>query len=343
MLIFESVSLSAQNEQIKWLTVEQAQREDSLKGNRPWIIDVYTDWCGWCKRMNQTTFANKDIAVYINNNFRPVKLNAETTDTVSYQGKKYGFDGRVNEFAKMILGGRMSYPTIVYKDTSGNMLPVPGYSDIKGIEPLLVYFACNLSSTVDPEKFNKYYMCAFPTIYSQELKQMSDETFDAKGNKTKSSEMPDTTGVVNWIDFKVIESKMKIEPRPIILDLRVSWDIPGMITRNAVFKDAKLAEYINKNFYAAKFDVLSQDSLLIMGDVFKGNGAGNPHQLAVALTNGSFKFPSLLIFDKDFKLLNNSHDFFDAAFWEIVLKFYKQEAYKKENFQSFYQNGHYNN
>ena len=28
---------------------------------------------------------------------------------------------------------------------------------------------------------------------------------------------------------------------------------------------------------------------------------------------------------------------------EIVLKFYKQEAYKKENFQSFYQNGHYNN
>ena len=53
------------------------------------FIDVYTDWCGWCKRMDASTFKDPTVAAYLNANFYPVKLNAETRDTITFNGKTY--------------------------------------------------------------------------------------------------------------------------------------------------------------------------------------------------------------------------------------------------------------
>ena len=50
------------------------------------FIDVYTDWCGWCKHMMKTTFANKGIANYINTQYIPVRFDAETLDTITFRG-----------------------------------------------------------------------------------------------------------------------------------------------------------------------------------------------------------------------------------------------------------------
>lgn len=73
---------------INWLSLQEA---DSLyKINpRPMFIDVYTDWCGWCKRMDATTFQDQNIANYLNANFYPVKLDAETKDSINFKGRQY--------------------------------------------------------------------------------------------------------------------------------------------------------------------------------------------------------------------------------------------------------------
>jgi thioredoxin-related protein len=73
---------------IKWFSLQEA---DSLyqTNPKPLFIDVYTDWCGWCKRMDATTFQDKSIANYLNSNFYPVKLDAETNDSIRFQGKMY--------------------------------------------------------------------------------------------------------------------------------------------------------------------------------------------------------------------------------------------------------------
>ncbi|MFT6716831.1 MAG: thiol:disulfide interchange protein, partial [Saprospiraceae bacterium] len=63
------------NSAIKWLTMEQAYKA-SRTLDKPIFIDVYTSWCGWCKRMDQTTFRDPVVANYINTNFYPVKFNA---------------------------------------------------------------------------------------------------------------------------------------------------------------------------------------------------------------------------------------------------------------------------
>ncbi|MFL2582526.1 MAG: DUF255 domain-containing protein [Flavobacteriales bacterium] len=73
---------------INWLSLEEAN--SLYKQNpKPMFIDVYTDWCGWCKKMDASTFQDISVAQYLNANFYPVKLNAETSDSVRFMGKTY--------------------------------------------------------------------------------------------------------------------------------------------------------------------------------------------------------------------------------------------------------------
>ena len=75
-LFFSSVNIYAQAEKINWVSFEEAVQLNE-KEPRKFIVDVYTDWCGWCKRMDQTTFKNPEVAQYINEKYWAVKLNAE--------------------------------------------------------------------------------------------------------------------------------------------------------------------------------------------------------------------------------------------------------------------------
>ncbi len=43
---------------VRWLSWEEAI-ELSKEDPRKIVIDVYTEWCGWCKKMDKTTFAKK--------------------------------------------------------------------------------------------------------------------------------------------------------------------------------------------------------------------------------------------------------------------------------------------
>jgi len=141
------VQLSAQDEKVKWMSFEEAV-EANDKNPKKFIVDVYTSWCGWCKRMDATTFQDPVIVKYINEKYYAVKLNAERTDTVTLGQQIFINEGKgrrsPHQLAVALLNGKMSYPTIVYLDENVDMLsPVPGYVDAKSIEPILKYFGEN--------------------------------------------------------------------------------------------------------------------------------------------------------------------------------------------------------
>jgi uncharacterized protein YyaL (SSP411 family) len=55
------------------------------------LVDLYTEWCGWCKKMDENVFTDAQVISLLNSDFTAVKFNAETKDAVNLIGKSYTF------------------------------------------------------------------------------------------------------------------------------------------------------------------------------------------------------------------------------------------------------------
>ncbi|MDP5169430.1 MAG: DUF255 domain-containing protein [Bacteroidia bacterium] len=118
-------------EAITWLTIEEAYALSQRDGKKI-LIDFYTDWCGWCKKLDADTYSKANVISYINEHYHAVKFDAEQRGDLTLNGRTYKFlaqGGRgVHEFAAVMLNGRPSYPSTTI--LAGNLQPittVPGY------------------------------------------------------------------------------------------------------------------------------------------------------------------------------------------------------------------------
>jgi thioredoxin-related protein len=149
-------------EKIKWYSIEEVEKMVRTKPKKI-LIDVYTDWCGWCKKMDASTFPNPAITSYVNENFYAVKFNAETADTINFHGGKYinlSKSGRsTHPLALSLLGWRVSYPTIVYLTEALEYIgPVPGYQTPEQLEVILTYMAKEKYRTMSLDDFQKTFV-----------------------------------------------------------------------------------------------------------------------------------------------------------------------------------------
>lgn len=156
-----------EGEKINWMTWEEAiERSQNDENPKKLFVDAYTDWCGWCKRMDATTFSHPMVAKFMNENFYPVKLDAEQKEDIVYKGHTFKFvpNGRrgYHELAASLLQGKMSYPTVIFLDEEQRLLsPVPGYQPAEGFYKILTYFGDNHYKTVDWESYQKSYQSPF--------------------------------------------------------------------------------------------------------------------------------------------------------------------------------------
>lgn len=148
---------------IKWYTFEQAVELNKTHPKKL-LIDVYTDWCGWCKKMDADTWSNPVIAKYINEHYYPVKFNAEQKTPVNFQGKTFtyvdGGNGRgYNQLAAALLQNQLSFPTVAYMNEKLELLgPVPGYKTAKEMEPILVFISEDKYKTEGFDAFQKTFV-----------------------------------------------------------------------------------------------------------------------------------------------------------------------------------------
>lgn len=154
-LFIGTMSFNAQAQEVAWLTwSEAAELASTDKNPKKIFIDVYTDWCGWCKKMDKDTFQNAEVAAYMAENFYMVKLDGEGKEPIEFKGKTYKFvpQGRkgYHEFAATLMQGRLSYPTTIFLDEEMNMLsPVPGYQKPKPFLNIAKYFGDNIYKEKD--------------------------------------------------------------------------------------------------------------------------------------------------------------------------------------------------
>lgn len=134
----------AQEATVRWYSIEEAVAL-AKTDPRPIFVDTYTDWCGWCKKLDKDTFSNPVIAEILNTKYYAVKFDAEGNEPVTFQGRKFVNDGslgKTHQLAYALLQGKLGYPTVVFLTANSELItPVSGYKTPVQIEPLLHYFA----------------------------------------------------------------------------------------------------------------------------------------------------------------------------------------------------------
>lgn len=152
-------AITTQAQEVNWIPFEKAI-ELSKKTPKPILVDLYTDWCGWCKRMDATTYKNKVLVKYINDNYYAVKMDGEGKEDITFQGKTFKFvqQGRskYHQLAAAILKGKMSYPSTAFFNKEAQLIQtIPGYQTEKNFEKILAFFGKEAYKTTPWQDFEK--------------------------------------------------------------------------------------------------------------------------------------------------------------------------------------------
>jgi thioredoxin-related protein len=163
VFVLSLFSGAAQNyavSKIKWLSVEEVdQQQRSNKQPKKIMIDLYTDNCGWCKKMDFSTFQNEFISHYLNENFIPVRFNAQAKKEISFNQQTFKLDkSGYHELAIALSLGDLGFPTLVFLDESNQIIqPIQGYQTVDELEKIMYYFANDLYKNTPWNEFVQHF------------------------------------------------------------------------------------------------------------------------------------------------------------------------------------------
>jgi thioredoxin-related protein len=123
--------------QIKWVDFDKAQKQGETQPQK-FFLYFYADWCGYCRKLEKSTFTDKSVANYINKNFIPVRINSERMPKVA---ARYGVQ---------------SFPDMRFLTPEGeNIARWPGYIEAEHLLPLLKYIKTDSYQKMNYQDFLK--------------------------------------------------------------------------------------------------------------------------------------------------------------------------------------------
>lgn len=138
-LVIPASFLSAREtkETVKWLSFDEGQKKGEAQDQK-FFLYFYTDWCGYCRKLEKETFTDKAVAKYLNNNFIPVRINSEHLPKVA---ARFGVRG---------------FPDLRFLTPKGeNIGSLPGYVDANKLLPMLKYIHTDSYLTMSYSDFVK--------------------------------------------------------------------------------------------------------------------------------------------------------------------------------------------
>lgn len=135
--------------EIKWHTFDEGVAL-ARQENKKLLIDVYTDWCVWCKKMDKDVYTNGEVGKAMAANFIAVKLNAESQRGVTFEGTM------MNEASLAGSMGVTGYPTVVFLDPLVKPITkISGYMEPREFGTVLQFIGEDHYKTKTFEEYKK--------------------------------------------------------------------------------------------------------------------------------------------------------------------------------------------
>ncbi len=135
-LFFFTGNISGQG--VVWHEWEDGYKK-AKEENKIILLDAYTEWCGWCKVMDQKTYTVKEVKDKIQENFVAIKLNPELSGTYEFENQSYSGKELIKRLAYNKFRG---YPTtfFIFPDTGKSYMEI-GYIEAAPFSNILDKYA----------------------------------------------------------------------------------------------------------------------------------------------------------------------------------------------------------
>ena len=151
---------------------------------------------------------------------------------------------------------------------------------------------------------------------------------------------------INWVTLEEAIALQKETPKKIIMDVYTSWCGPCKMMDKYTFHNEDVVDYINKHYYAVKFNGEGNDSVTYKDKTFTNPGydpakakrRNSSHELTRYL--GVRAFPTIVFFDEDANYIAPISGYRKPQGLELYLKLFQSDKYKdmktQEDFNEYY-------
>jgi len=120
------------------------------KDKKKVVIQVYADWCSWCKKMEKETFPDAFVQKELKRNYYMYRLNGESNETIEYDGRKWTKAELTKAF------GIRGFPSTIFLNFNSKPITVlPGYVDAKTFAQILQFIGDDLYTKMTFDEFMK--------------------------------------------------------------------------------------------------------------------------------------------------------------------------------------------
>jgi len=300
---------------INWLTFEQASKL-SKENPKPLMVFCYKANDDSSNYMMNTTFTRKEVCIYANTKYYPVKFDISSkADVIFMDGKIYKKDPSkpYHDLAALILGDKPDVPSVLLYDDQNNGFSFKGYKKYYEMLCMMVYVSENVQKTSKYETWAPAYFRTFPP--------------EKQVNRIPL--------VVNWMPLNEALKQNKENPKGIFLTFYTKNSAASSVMLVNAFSHNKVAAYLNENFYCVRIDAQTSDTLIWDKQYVNIKEPGNFHELAKTFMKGQMQFPSIFYFDKSNKLILSENLYLSPEALYLLSNYVVTESYKSKQFTDF--------
>ncbi len=305
---------------IRWMSFKEVEKQSKVY-KKPIVISIHTSWCGWCKKMEHSTYKDPQIVDYLNTYFYPISLDAETKETITFRGQTFtnpnpNSKRSTNSIVNEIMGNQPSYPTTVFMTPDlEKSVVVPNFLTAKDMASFLVYYK--------EEIYKSETITNFRTDF--------DNTFTDTKKKYINSE-------VDFISLQEALDKNKEDSthaKKIFIHFTETNCISCNVMDSVTYTNPFVTRYLNNNFHNVRFDINETDTINYNGQLILPSEEYLFNNFAVSILKGRMKIPAVAFFNENNKLIMPIQQYLNQREFEGAIHYIGEEQYKQQTSAEF--------